>query len=117
MELSCFLITLIILGIGYALISGFLLFLLVEVQTPKSVIGVVVGTASFSEVMIYPFCSRIKGFVGGSYPCFIATVFLFCFRFFYFHFPRITGLLYQYSCYIQLDILYFGQLQLNTLMK
>ena len=87
-EFSFFLITLIILGVGYALINGFLLFLLVEIQTPKSVIGVVVGTASFSEVMIYPFCSRIKEFLGGSYLCFITAVFSFCLRFLLFSFTK-----------------------------
>ena len=85
-EFNFFLMTVIILGIGYALINGFLLFLLVEIHTPKSVIGMIVGAASFSEVMIYPFSSKIKIFIGGSYPCFITAVFSFCLRFLLFSF-------------------------------
>ena len=80
-EFNLFLITVIILGVGYALINGFLYFLLVEIHTLKSVIGVIVGAASFSEVMIYPFSSKIRIFIGGSYPCFVTAIFSFCLRF------------------------------------
>lgn len=85
-EFNFFLITVRILGIGYALINGFFLFLLVEIHTPKSVIGAIVGAASFSEVMIYPFSSKIRIFIGGSYPCFITAVFSLCLRFLLFSF-------------------------------
>ena len=85
-EFNFFLITVIILGVGYALINGFLYFLLVEIHTLKSVIGVIVGAASFSEVMIHPFSSKIRIFIGGSYPSFITAVFSFCLMFLLFSF-------------------------------
>ena len=81
-EFTFFLITATVLGIGYALIKGFFLFLMEEIHTPKTVMGVVVAVASLSEVMIYPFCSKIKKLIGGNYPCFIAAVFSFSLRFF-----------------------------------
>lgn len=76
-EFSFFLVTPMIFGIGSALIERFLSFILEEIHAPKMVIGMIAVAASLSEVLIYPFFSRIKKLVGGSYPCFIAAVFSF----------------------------------------
>lgn len=87
-EFTFFLITATVLGIGYALIKGFFLFLMEEIHAPKTVMGGVVAVASLSEVMIYPFCSKIKKLIGGNYPCFIAAVFSFSLRFFLYSFMK-----------------------------
>ena len=87
-EFTFFLITATVLGVGYALIKGFFLFLMEEIHAPKTVMGGVVAVASLSEVMIYPFCSKIKKLVGGNYPCFIAAVFSFSLRFFFYSFMK-----------------------------
>ena len=87
-EFTFFLITATVLGVGYALIKGFFLFLMEEIHAPKTVMGGVVAVASLSEVMIYPFCSKIKKLIGGNYPCFIAAVFSFSLRFFFYSFMK-----------------------------
>lgn len=87
-EFTFFLMTATVLGVGYALIKGFFLFLMEEIHAPKTVMGGVVAVASLSEVMIYPFCSKIKKLIGGNYPCFIAAVFSFSLRFFFYSFMK-----------------------------
>ena len=87
-EFTFFLITATVLGVGYALIKGFFLFLMEEIHAPKTVMGGVVAVASLSEVIIYPFCSKIKKLIGGNYPCFIAAVFSFSLRFFFYSFMK-----------------------------
>ena len=80
-EFDWFLVTVIVLGIGFTVVNGgFLFFLLEEINTPKSVVGIIVGVASFTEVMIYPYASKIRKLIGGHYPCFIAAVFSFSLR-------------------------------------
>ena len=87
-EFTFFLITATVLGIGFALIKGFVLFLMEEIHASKTVMGDVVAVASLSEVMIWPFCSKIKKLIGGNYPCFIAAVFSFSLRFFLYSFMK-----------------------------
>ena len=81
-EFSCFLITVVILGVGFSVVTGgFLLFFLEEIHTPKTVVGVIVGVASLAEAMIYPYSSKIRTLIGGNYPCSIAAVLSFSLRF------------------------------------
>ena len=88
-EFHWFLVTVIILGIGFTAVNGgFLLFLLEEIHTPKSVVGVIVGAASLTEVMIYPYASKIRKMIGGHFPCFIAALFSFSLRLLLFSFIK-----------------------------
>ena len=85
-EFSFFIITVIILGVNFALGGGFLVLLLDQLHTPYAVMGVVFAVASLTEVMIYPFSGKIKKLIGGNFPCFIAAVFSYCLRFLLFSF-------------------------------
>lgn len=85
-EFSFFIITVIILGVNFALGGGFLVLLLDQLHTPYAVMGVVFAVASLTEVMIYPFSGKIKKLIGGNFPCFIAAVFSHCLRFLLFSF-------------------------------
>ena len=88
-EFSCFLITVIILGVGFSVVTGgFLLFFLEEIHTPKTVVGVIVGVAFLAEAMIYPYSSKIRTLIGGNYPCFIAALLSFSLRFLLFSFIK-----------------------------
>ena len=87
-EFSFFIITVIILGVNFALGGGFLVLLLDQVHTPYAVMGVVFAVASLTEVIIYPFSAKIKKLIGGNFPCFIAAVFSYCLRFLLFSFTK-----------------------------
>ena len=88
MEFSFFIVTVVILGINFALGGGFLVLLLDQLHTPYAVMGVFFAVASLTEVMIYPFSAKIKELIGGNFPCFIAAVFSYCLRFLLFSFTK-----------------------------
>ena len=81
-----FLLTVAISGISYMLINGFLLLLLEELKTPKTVIGITLAISSVSEIFIFPVCSKIQQVLGGAFPCFILSLVFYFIRFMVFSF-------------------------------
>ena len=79
-EFSFFIVTVIILGMGFALGSGFLVLLLDQVHTPNAVMGVVFAVASLTEVMIYPFSAKITKLIGGKFSLFYCRSFFILFK-------------------------------------
>lgn len=81
MRTVIFLLTVTISGISYMLINGFLLLLLEELETPKTVAGVILAISSVSEIFIFPACSKIQQILGGAFPCFIMSLVFYFIRF------------------------------------
>ena len=79
-EFSFFIVTVIILGMDFALGSGFLVLLLDQVHTPNAVMGVVFAVASLTEVMIYPFSAKITKLIGGEFSLFYCRSFFILFK-------------------------------------
>ena len=84
-----FLLTVFILGVGYNLVNGYLVLLLKkELDTPKTVIGLILVVSSICQIVIFPFSTQLKKMLGGAYPCFILGLISYFARFLLFSFIK-----------------------------
>ena len=89
LKMKMFLITVFLLGLGYNLINGYLvLFLERELDTPKTVTGLILAMSSICQVVVFPFSAQLKKMLGGAYPCFILALISYLARFLLFSFIK-----------------------------
>ena len=62
-----FFVTVVLLGIGYTLINGYLvLYLEKELGTPKTVTGLILGVSSLFQIAVFPCSAKLRKLVGGA---------------------------------------------------
>ena len=89
LKMIMFLLTVFILGVGYNLVNGYLvLFLEKELDTPKTVIGLILATSSICQIVVFPFSPQLKKMLGGAYPCFLLALTSYFARFLLFSFIK-----------------------------
>ena len=89
LKMIMFLITVLLLGLGYNLINGYLvLFLERELDTPKTVTGLILAMSSICQIVVFPFSAQLKKMLGGAYPCFILALISYFTRFLLFSFIK-----------------------------
>ena len=82
LRMIMFFVTVILLGIGYTLINGYLvLYLEKELDTPKTVTGLILAVSSLCQIVVFPCSAQLQKLVGGAYPCFILALFSYFTRF------------------------------------
>ena len=89
LKMIMFLSTVFILGVGYNLVNGYLvLFLEKELDTPKTVIGLILAMSSICQIVVFPFSPQLKKMLGGAYPCFLLALISYFARFLLFSFIK-----------------------------
>ena len=82
LRMIMFFVTVVLLGIGYTLINGYLvLYLEKELDTPKTVTGLILAVSSLCQIAVFPCSAQLQKLVGGAYPCFILALFSYFTRF------------------------------------
>ena len=89
LKMIMFLITVFLMGLGYNLVNGYLvLFLERELNTPKTVTGLILAISSICQIVVFPFSAQLKEMLGGAYPCFILALISYFARFLLFSFIK-----------------------------
>ena len=89
LKMIMFLLTVFILGVGYNLVNGYLvLFLEKELDTPKTVIGLILAMSSVCQIVVFPFSPQLKKMLGGAYSCFLLALISYFARFLLFSFIK-----------------------------
>jgi len=80
-----FVITLLISGLSFNIISNCIAIFLKELNATKSLTGATFSISSAAEIIIFPFSSKLINLLGGTYKCICLSIFSYAIRFFIYY--------------------------------